>query len=66
MQASHVYDKLGENLARWQNLVQSVRKSRTTFDTAEKDKRFGPVVISYERVRATRTLEPIHNSFREQ
>ena len=50
MQPSHVYDRLSDDLMKWQLLLQSVRKSRTTFDTSEREKQFGPVIVSYELV----------------
>ena len=50
MQSDHVYDRLADDLIKWQTLLQSVRKSRTTFDTSEREKQFGPIVVSYELV----------------
>ncbi|EER38945.1 dynein heavy chain [Histoplasma capsulatum H143] len=50
LQASQVYDTLGDDLSRWLQLLQEIRKSRATFDTSEVGKSFGNVRIDYEQV----------------
>jgi dynein heavy chain 1 len=57
MQSDHVYERLADDLTKWQRLLQSVRKSRTTFDTSEREKQFGPIVVSYELVQAKVNLK---------
>lgn len=51
MQAENIYNRLGEDLNKWQALLVQIRKARGTFDNAETRKEFGPVVIDYGKVR---------------
>lgn len=50
MQAENIYNRLGEDLNKWQALLVQIRKARGTFDNAETRKEFGPVVIDYGKV----------------
>ncbi|KAI4602866.1 Dynein heavy chain, cytoplasmic [Pestalotiopsis sp. 9143b] len=50
LQTDQVYDLLGEQLSKWLQLLQEIRKSRTTFDTAEVSRSFGRTTIDYEQV----------------
>lgn len=50
LQSEHVYDVLGEDLSRWLQLLQEIRKTRATFDTSEVSRSFGYVTIDYEQV----------------
>jgi dynein heavy chain 1 len=50
LQSEHVYDILGEDLSRWLQLLQEIRKTRATFDTSDISRRFGYVLIDYEQV----------------
>lgn len=50
MQAENIYNRLGEDLTKWQALLVQIRKARGTFDNAETRKDFGPVVIDYGKV----------------
>lgn len=50
MQAENIYNRLGEDLNKWQALLVQIRKARGTFDNAETKKEFGPVVIDYGKV----------------
>ena len=45
-----VYDVLGDDLAKWLQLLQEIRKTRETFDTSESSRTFGPLTIDYEQV----------------
>lgn len=51
MQAENIYNRLGEDLTKWQALLVQIRKARGTFDNAETRKEFGPVVIDYGKVK---------------
>src|SRR5258708_38403660 len=37
----NVYDTLGDDLSSWLQLLQEIRKSRSTFDTSELSRSFG-------------------------
>lgn len=50
MQAENIYNRLGEDLTKWQALLVQIRKARGTFDNAETRKDFGPVIIDYGKV----------------
>lgn len=51
MQPENIYNRLGEDLNKWQALLVQIRKARGTFDNAETRKEFGPVIIDYGKVR---------------
>ena len=50
LEADHVYNVLGEDLAKWLQLLQEIRKTRETFDTSESSRSFGTVTIKYDQV----------------
>jgi dynein heavy chain 1 len=50
LQSEHVYDILGENLSRWLQLLQEIRKTRATFDTSDVSRCFGYVTVDYDQV----------------
>ncbi|KAL1605495.1 dynein heavy chain [Nothophoma quercina] len=50
LQSEHVYDVLGEDLSRWLQLLQEIRKTRSTFDNSDISRRFGYVTVDYEQV----------------
>ncbi|XP_065175263.1 cytoplasmic dynein 1 heavy chain 1-like [Sycon ciliatum] len=57
MEPNHVYGILGEDLAMWQQLLVDIRRARSTFDTSETNKHFGPVVIDYRLVQSKVNLK---------
>ena len=50
LQSEQVYSVLGEDLSKWLQLLQEIRKARATFDTSESSRSFGIVTIDYEQV----------------
>ncbi|KAH9487400.1 Dynein heavy chain, cytoplasmic [Psilocybe cubensis] len=52
LEAEYVFNRLGDSLANWQQLLTEIKKARTTFDTSETQKSFGVCVIDYEQVQA--------------
>jgi hypothetical protein len=52
LEAEYVFNRLGEDLAHWQQLLTEIKKARSTFDTTETQKTFGVCVIDYEQVQA--------------
>ena len=50
LRPEQVYAILGEDLSRWLQLLQEIRKSRATFDTSEVSRSFGNIKIDYEQV----------------
>jgi hypothetical protein len=47
-----VFNRLGDSLANWQQLLTEIKKARSTFDTSDTHKSFGVCVIDYEQVQA--------------
>ncbi|KAH7030898.1 LOW QUALITY PROTEIN: dynein heavy chain, N-terminal region 1-domain-containing protein [Microdochium trichocladiopsis] len=41
---------LGDELSKWLQLLQEIRKSRATFDTTEVSRAFGHIIIDYDQV----------------
>ncbi|KAF4126868.1 dynein heavy chain 1, cytosolic [Geosmithia morbida] len=52
LQSEQVYDALGEQLSRWLELLQDIRKTRSTFDTQDDSRSFGHITIDYGQVQA--------------
>jgi len=52
LEAEYVFNRLGDSLALWQQLLTEIKKARTTFDTSETQKSFGVCVIDYEQVQS--------------
>jgi dynein heavy chain 1 len=50
LQSEHVYDILGEDLSRWLQLLQEIRKTRATFDNSDISREFGYVTVDYDQV----------------
>lgn len=50
LQSDEVYSVLGEQLSNWLQLLQEIRKTRSTFDTTEVSRSFGHIKIDYEQV----------------
>ena len=50
LQSEQVYDALGEQLSRWLELLQDIRKTRSTFDTQDDSRSFGHITIDYGQV----------------
>ncbi|KAL2153811.1 hypothetical protein VTH82DRAFT_4967 [Thermothelomyces myriococcoides] len=50
LQSEHVYEVLGDQLSRWLQLLQEIRKTRQTFDTTEVSRSFGHITIDYDQV----------------
>ncbi len=52
LEAEYVFNRLGDSLAHWQQLLTEIKRSRITFDTTETQKEFGVCVVDYEQVQA--------------
>lgn len=50
LQSEQVYELLGEQLSKWLQLLQEIRKTRSTFDTTEVSRSFGHLTIDYDQV----------------
>jgi dynein heavy chain 1 len=50
LQSEQVYELLGDQLSKWLQLLQEIRKTRQTFDTTEVSRSFGHITIDYDQV----------------
>lgn len=53
MEPNAIYSQLGADLERWQQLLNEIKRARSTFDTRSTSKAFGPIVIDYQQVQAS-------------
>ena len=52
LQSKNIYDKLGDDMGKWQQLMNEIKNGRKTFDTSETDKQFGALYIDYSMVQS--------------
>uniref|UniRef100_T1JGT9 Dynein heavy chain, cytoplasmic n=1 Tax=Strigamia maritima TaxID=126957 RepID=T1JGT9_STRMM len=57
LQSDTLYNRLGEDIGRWMKCLTDIKRSRTTFDTTEVRKEFGPIVIDYAKVQSKVSLK---------
>jgi len=50
LESTHVFNILGDNLAKWQQILFEIKKARSTFDNSETSESFGSLVVQYEQV----------------
>ncbi|EPQ28904.1 uncharacterized protein PFL1_03705 [Pseudozyma flocculosa PF-1] len=52
LETEHVFARLGDSLADWQQLLAEIRKTRSTFDNSDSQRSFGTCIIDYEQVQS--------------
>lgn len=52
LESNHVFNILGDDLSKWQQILLEIKKARSTFDNSETEQSFGPLVIDYEQVQS--------------
>ncbi|KAI9494709.1 dynein heavy chain [Zychaea mexicana] len=52
LESNHVFNILGDDLSKWQQILLEIKKARSTFDNSETDQSFGPLVVDYEQVQS--------------
>ena len=52
IQPKYIYDKLGDDMEKWQQLMNEIRAGRKTFDNMESEKQFGAIFVDYSMVQA--------------
>ena len=57
LQPDMLYGRLGEEINLWIKCLNDIKKSRTTFDTSDTRRAYGPIVIDYAKVQAKVTLK---------
>ena len=50
LQGEQVYEALGDDLQQWLHMLSEIRRSRSTFDTSEANRKFGHLTVDYEQV----------------
>jgi dynein heavy chain 1 len=50
IQPKNIFDKLGDDMEKWQQLMNELRAGRKTFDNFESEKQFGAIFIDYSMV----------------
>lgn len=51
-QAADVFNELGEQMELWTQLLEEIKRSRSTFDNSETEIHFGAIVVDYRSVQA--------------
>ncbi|XP_050037127.2 dynein heavy chain, cytoplasmic isoform X2 [Dermacentor andersoni] len=57
LQQDMLYARLGDDIGLWMRTLVEIKKSRTTFDTSDVRKKFGPIIIDYAKVQSKVTLK---------
>ncbi|CAG0913348.1 unnamed protein product [Notodromas monacha] len=57
LQYDHIQSVLGDDVAKWMVCINDIKKCRTTFDTSDTHKEFGPVTINYGKVQSKVSLK---------
>nr|CAD7194334.1 unnamed protein product [Timema douglasi] len=57
LQQDNLYGRLGEDITLWMKCLNDIKKTRTTFDTSDTRREFGPVVIDYAKVQSKVSLK---------
>ncbi|OXA50597.1 Dynein heavy chain, cytoplasmic [Folsomia candida] len=57
LQPDQLYGKLGEDMNLWLKCLADIKQTRSTFDTAEIKRTFGPVTIEYGKVQSKVSLK---------
>jgi dynein heavy chain 1 len=53
LDATVLYQNLGADLLKWQQLLAEIKDARKTIETSETEKAFGPIVVNYAQVQAS-------------
>ncbi|XP_044735865.1 dynein heavy chain, cytoplasmic isoform X10 [Chrysoperla carnea] len=57
LQADTLYGTLGEDINLWMKCLNDIKKTRTTFDTSDTRREFGPVIIDFAKVQSKVSLK---------
>ncbi|XP_034944602.1 dynein heavy chain, cytoplasmic isoform X1 [Chelonus insularis] len=57
LQPENLYGKLGEDINLWMKCLNDIKKTRTTFDTSDTRREFGPVIIDFAKVQSKVSLK---------
>lgn len=57
LQPDNLYGKLGEDIGLWMKCLNDIKKTRTTFDTSDTRREFGPIIIDFAKVQSKVSLK---------
>ncbi|OXU17488.1 hypothetical protein TSAR_016702, partial [Trichomalopsis sarcophagae] len=57
LQPENLYGKLNEDISLWMKCLNDIKKTRTTFDTSDTRREFGPVIIDFAKVQSKVSLK---------
>ncbi|XP_058810234.1 dynein heavy chain, cytoplasmic isoform X2 [Phymastichus coffea] len=57
LQPDNLYGKLNDDITAWMKCLNDIKKTRTTFDTSDTRKEFGPVIIDFAKVQSKVSLK---------
>lgn len=57
LQSDTLYGQLGEDVSKWMRCLNDIRTTRTTFDTSDTRREFGPIVIDFAKVQSKVSLK---------
>ncbi|XP_046434442.1 dynein heavy chain, cytoplasmic isoform X5 [Neodiprion pinetum] len=57
LQPDNLYGKLGDDINLWMKCLNDIKKTRTTFDTSDTRREFGPVIIDFAKVQSKVSLK---------
>lgn len=57
LQTDAMYGRLGDDITRWMNCLNDIKNTRTTFDTSDTRREFGPIVIDFAKVQSKVSLK---------
>lgn len=57
LQADTLYGQLGEDISKWMRCLNDIKTTRSTFDTSDTRREFGPIVIDFAKVQSKVSLK---------
>ncbi|RIB17434.1 hypothetical protein C2G38_1968783, partial [Gigaspora rosea] len=52
LEPNYIYDRLGDDLNKWKQILSEIKKSRATFDNSDVERSFGFIVVNYEQAQS--------------
>ncbi|XP_025833356.1 dynein heavy chain, cytoplasmic [Agrilus planipennis] len=57
LQADNLYNRLGDDISKWMMCLNDIKKTRSTFDTSDTRREFGPIIIDFAKVQSKVSLK---------
>ncbi|XP_050295050.1 dynein heavy chain, cytoplasmic isoform X2 [Anthonomus grandis grandis] len=57
LQADTLYGQLGQDIGKWMRCLNDIKTTRSTFDTSDTRREFGPIVIDFAKVQSKVSLK---------